>query len=306
MTQRNEATLARLRKTLLEIRPSSGDTVSPIPGLNFSRHDSDERLYCKGEGPVLALIVNGHKSTRFGDIEHTYHAGQMLLAGANIPSVFHANGATPASPLLCVAVKLDRAILMELANKFLQPSSTPSSCEACLTFTPPEDLLEDVTRLVELVRNPALAEVRAPLIYRDIHCLLMTSPTAEHLLPLLTERAPASSVVRAIDWLRNNFDRPFTVEELARQNGMSVSNFHRQFKTVTGMSPLQYQKQLRLFEAQHLMLNNRVQVAEAAYAVGYESPTQFVREYKRQFGLPPMKDIRSRRCLICETCEQAA
>lgn len=306
MTTRSEAILARLRETLLEIRPAPGDSTSTIPGLNFSRHDSDERLYCKGEGPLIALIVNGKKSTRFGEVEHTYHTGQMLLAGANVPSVFHANDATPDSPLLCVSVKLDRAILTELARKFLQPGSVPTSCEACFTFTPSEDLLEDVTRLVELVRDPTLAEVRAPLIYRDLHCLLMSGPTLEHLLPLLTERAPASSVVRAIDWLRTNFDRPFTVEELARQNGMSVSNFHRQFKTVTGMSPLQYQKQLRLIEAQHMMLNNRVQVAEAAYAVGYESPTQFVREYKRQFGLPPMKDIRSRRCLICESVEQAA
>lgn len=286
--------------------PVPGGNTTSIPGLALSRRENDERLCCKGDGPVLALIVSGSKSTRIGEVEHVYRAGEMLLAGANLPSAFHANGATPAAPLLCVSLKLDRGILTDLAETLRRSRSRPLSRTACFTFTPQEDLLEDMTRLVELLGDPDAAAIRAPLVIRDIHCLLMLGAAADHLLPLITEQAPASSIVRAIQWLRDNFDRPFTVEGLARMNGMSVSSFHRQFKTVTGTSPLQFQKQLRLFEAQHILLERRVQVAEAAYAVGYESPTQFVREYKRQFGQPPMRDVRDRRCRLNEGFQQQA
>ena len=137
--------------------------------------------------------------------------------------------------------------------------------------------------------------MRAPLVIRDLHYLLLTGATAPRLLPLLRDAAPAGAIVRAVSWLRANFATSIAIEELARMHNMSTSNFHRQFKSLTGMSPLQFQKQIRLFEAQRMMLAQHAQVAEAAYAVGYESPTQFVREYKRQFGDSPLRDVRRRR-----------
>lgn len=132
--------------------------------------------------------------------------------------------------------------------------------------------------------------MRAPLVIRDLHYLLLTGATAPRLLPLLRDAAPAGA-----SWLRANFATSIAIEELARMHNMSTSNFHRQFKGLTGMSPLQFQKQIRPFEAQRMMLAQHAQVAEAAYAVGYESPTQFVREYKRQFGDSPLRDVRRRR-----------
>lgn len=206
--------------------------------------------------------------------------------------------ASPEEPFLSVSLALDRATLIELAEHLPQTDQKENAelpPEAIFVFEPTEDLLFDFERLIKLLKTPELAPLRAPCIIRDIHSLLLAGPTAARLLPLLRESAPANTVVRAIGWLRRNFDKPISIEALAKLHGMSTSNFHRQFKAVAGMSPLQFQKQIRLCEAQHLMLAERAQVSAAAYAVGYESPTQFVRDYKRLFGDSPLRDVRKRR-----------
>ena len=228
----------------------------------------------------------------------SYGAGEGLLCGAALPSTFRAMHASPEEPFLSVSLALDRATLIELAEHLPQTDQKENAelpPEAIFVFEPTEDLLFDFERLIKLLKTPELAPLRAPCIIRDIHSLLLAGPTAARLLPLLRESAPANTVVRAIGWLRRNFDKPISIEALAKLHGMSTSNFHRQFKAVAGMSPLQFQKQIRLCEAQHLMLAERAQVSAAAYAVGYESPTQFVRDYKRLFGDSPLRDVRKRR-----------
>lgn len=314
--------LARIRSAVMALNPPAGYSETPVAGLALSRHASaGEQCCCPGE-PGVTLILSGVKVSQVGASVLRFRAGEALLAGAAVPTVYSFEGVSESAPFLSMALRLDRALLAEIAEALpaRRPASGPErpngpgrtgkavqaarpcscdpdecACEALLTLQPGRELLEDFARLAAILRDPAQTAFRAPLLVRDIHYLLLAGPAGPRLRELLSESAPAGSIVRAVGWLRAHFAKPVAIEELARSFGMSVSSFHRQFKAVTGMSPLQYQKQLRLIEAQRLMLSSRTQVAEAAYAVGYESPTQFVREYKRQFGLPPLRDIRERR-----------
>lgn len=290
--------LTEMRRDLLAADPPQGVSESAVPGLYIYRYEAERPLTCSCGSLAVSIILSGRKSVTIGATELTYSTGEGLLSGAAVPSSFRAIGATAEEPFLAVGADLDRSVLLELAQS-LPASNRPASTssEAIFVFEPDTDLLVDIHRLIRLLKTPELIALRAPAILRDLHSLVLSSAAAPRLLPLLQESAPACTVVRAISWLRENYRKPIVIEELARMHGMSVSNFHRQFKAVTGLSPLQFQKQIRLYEAQHLMLSRRAQVSEAAYAVGYESPTQFVREYKRLFGDSPLRDVRRRRAL---------
>lgn len=292
----SELHLETLRRdlTALELPPGVGETA--VPGLITYRYERELPLSCSAGLLSLSLIVSGRKSVLIGAREIVYGAGEALLSGAAVPSAYRPLGATPEHPFLAVVLRLDRSILLEMAAKLpVRPPCSADSGDAVFVFRPEEDLLVDLRRLVRLLQTPELIALRAPAIIRDIHALVLSGPAAGGLLPLLEESAPACTVVRAIDWLQTHYRESVSIEDLARAHNMSTSNFHRRFKAVTGLSPLQYQKQIRLAEAQRLLLSNRARVAEAAYAVGYESPTQFVREYKRRFGDSPMRDVRRRR-----------
>ncbi|MDO5531362.1 AraC family transcriptional regulator [Sutterella sp.] len=294
----------------LDVPHGTGDTA--IPGFHTYRYEQEMPLSCSTGDLACSLILSGEKSVSMGAREIVYHTGESLLCGASVPNVYRALGVSKENPFLSFALILDRSLLMELAEGLPMPAGEAAAPEAVTVFHANDDLLEDFERLLKLLANPEQIPVRAPLVIRDIHYLLLTGPTGASLMPLLRDAAPAGAIIRAVSWLKKNFRSSFTIEELARMHNMSTSNFHRQFKLVTGMTPLQFQKQLRLFEAQRLMLDTGGQVAEAAYAVGYESSTQFVREYKRQFGESPLRDIRRRRLafasLPCaESCpDQAA
>ena len=282
--------LADMRRELMSANPPLGVSTTPAEGFRTHRFESEVPLSCSTGEIAVSFILSGVKTVTVG--------GRFFSYGAALPSTFRAMHASPEEPFLSVSLALDRATLIELAEHLPQTDQKENAelpPEAIFVFEPTEDLLFDFERLIKLLKTPELAPLRAPCIIRDIHSLLLAGPTAARLLPLLRESAPANTVVRAIGWLRRNFDKPISIEALAKLHGMSTSNFHRQFKAVAGMSPLQFQKQIRLCEAQHLMLAERAQVSAAAYAVGYESPTQFVRDYKRLFGDSPLRDVRKRR-----------
>lgn len=290
--------LADMRRELMSANPPLGVSTTPAEGFRTHRFESEVPLSCSTGEIAVSFILSGVKTVTVGGRFFSYGAAEGLLCGAALPSTFRAMHASPEEPFLSVSLALDRATLIELAEHLPQTDQKENAelpPEAIFVFEPTEDLLFDFERLIKLLKTPELAPLRAPCIIRDIHSLLLAGPTAARLLPLLRESAPANTVVRAIGWLRRNFDKPISIEALAKLHGMSTSNFHRQFKAVAGMSPLQFQKQIRLCEAQHLMLAERAQVSAAAYAVGYESPTQFVRDYKRLFGDSPLRDVRKRR-----------
>ena len=157
------------------------------------------------------------------------------------------------------------------------------------------DILAMFLRLLELLEKPEQIRIRAPMMLRELHYLLLVSPHGDLLRRLNTPGTRNNQVVQAVNWIRRNYRMPLRIETLARQVNMSTANLHRRFKLLTGLSPLQYQKQLRLHEARRLMLFENERVSDAAFTVGYESVTQFNREYKRIFGEPPLRDMNRRR-----------
>ena len=292
ITQINGALRELLRCRLL----APGNLATLIEGLQLIRRDGEECGERCFERPLAALVVQGSKHSVFGDREYAYGENQCLVAGVDMPSQFNAVAATPEKPFLSLCLYLDQRTVSELCVEMAR-EGVPDSVECCgvAVADAGADLLGCMLRLVELLDKPEQIPFRAPLILRELHYLLLTGPTGGVLRKLNTLGTHNNQVVQAISWLKKNLEKPFRVEELARRVHMSTSSLHRHFKAVTGFSPLQYHKQLRLYEAQRLMLTENERAASAALAVGYESVTQFSREYKRFFGDSLRRDTMRRR-----------
>jgi len=199
--------------------------------------------------------------------------------------------ASPSHPYLGVHLSLDPAVVGELVAEGINapPLGAP---ERGMALSPVEPLLLDaITRLVTLLDSPQDIAPLAPLVLREITYRILTGPQGLRLRQIASAGAPAYRIARAIRWLKDHFTEPLRIESLAKQVRMSPSAFHLHFKNVTAMSPLQYQKRLRLQEARRLLLGEGIDAAEAAFRVGYESPSQFSREYRRMFGTPPRQDV---------------
>lgn len=306
-----------MRSVLGRVQTAKGVNRTALPQLVTYRYENEGPLDCSTGALGCSIILSGEKEVTIGSTRIVYHAGEALLSGAELPCSFRAVGASPEHPFLAVWAALDRSLLMEFAEAL--PPARPAqparqlcaadpnaACSACNVFHPDLEVLCDFTRLVKLLESPEQIAVRAPLVLRDLHYLLLAGPTRQWLLPLLSSTAPQGAIVKAVSWLRTHYTESIAIEDLARMHAMSTSNFHRHFKNVTGMTPLQFQKQIRLIEAQRLMLSENAQVAEAAYAVGYESATQFVREYKRRFGESPMRDVKRRRTAFADLGRSSA
>ncbi|HEX7914032.1 MAG TPA: AraC family transcriptional regulator [Paraburkholderia sp.] len=268
------------------------DWQTPIANLLLFRRESPTQLCsCKVE-PSLVLVVQGAKQLLIGDRAYAYDPEHFLINSLDIPASSQVLEASPQKPCFGLGIKLDlRAVAELIAQSGLQPPrqrvSDGSSALGILT----SDLLEPFTRLLALLDEPKAIPVLAPLVEREILYRLLTSDQAGRLWQIASVGSQGQRIARAIDWLRSNYSQPLHIEELATYVQMSTSNLHHYFRKLTAMSPLQYQKWLRLHEARHLMLNERLDAATAAFQVGYESPSQFSREYGRLFGAPPKRDI---------------
>lgn len=268
------------------------DWQTPIGSLLLFRRDSPTQpCSCKVE-PSLVIVVQGAKQLLVGDRAYAYDPEHFLINSLDIPASAQALEASAEKPCLGLGIKLDLRVVAELiAQSGLQPPRQKASegCSALGTLTP--DLLEPFTRLLALLDTPQAIPALAPLIEREIHYRLLTSDQAARLWQIVSVGSQGQRIARAIEWLRANYAQSLHIEELAAHVQMSTSNLHHHFRQLTAMSPLQYQKWLRLHEARHLMLNERLDAASASFRVGYESPSQFSREYTRLFGAPPKRDI---------------
>lgn len=242
--------------------------------------------------PIAALVVQGFKRSMIGNQEANYGERHCMVVGVDMPGVFHITHASPQEPFLSLSIRLDRHIIAQLITEM--PSIVTSQA------TPPnpvaisevgEELLEAFIRLVDLLNTPSRIPIFAPMILREIHFHLLSGSQGGCLRLFSTSGTQASQVAQAISWLRENYVQPLHIEELARRVNMAPSTFHRHFRQVTSLSPLQFQKRLRLYEAERLMLVEGKDASSAAILVGYESGSQFNREYKRQFGAPPRRDV---------------
>lgn len=269
--------------------PEDGMQDMPVPGLAVIRYAAPTDRVPVLHQPAVCIIAQGAKVVMLGEETYRYDSASHLVVSVDLPLTGQVVEASPARPYLCVRIDLEPALLNELMLQQPPEPGGESSRGIHLSRTTPE-LADAATRLLGLLERPQDAAVLAPLIRREIHYRLLTGDQAGIVRQIGTPDSRLSQVNRAIAWIRANFARPFSIEAVARAAGMSASALHQHFKAVTAMSPLQYQKQIRLQEARRLMLGEGRDAQAAGFQVGYESPSQFSREYARLFGAPPARD----------------
>ena len=266
-----------------------------LPGFFLARSSRPSESLSTVYAPAFCFIAQGRKRALLGEEVFRYDPGHYLLFTVDLPLIFQIEEATPDEPYLGLRLDLDpslvASVLMESGIKFKKGNA---SAKAMDVHSIDPNLLDAVVRLVRLAQEPESRNVLAPLIVKEIIYRLLAGGQGARLGHLLAS-GDTQRISRAIGHLREHFDEPLKIDDIARQFGMSVSGFHHHFKSVTAMSPLQFQKQIRLQEARRLMLGDDLDAASAAFRVGYEDPSYFSRDYKKLFGSPPQRDIVSLR-----------
>lgn len=287
-----EPLLGELARAISSWATRAGDFETPIAGLSFFRR---ERLagpaVCMVE-PSMVLIAQGAKQLWLGGEAYPYDTSRFLVTSLDLPANSEVTTASSEHPCLGLTLKLDLRVVAELIAHGSLPVSRDRAVGSGVgigSATPA--IVEPIGRLLKLLDDPESIPVVAPLILREIHYRLLRSDQAAKLRQIASVDGQGHRIAKAIDWLKLNYAIPLRVEELAARVQMSAPTFHQHFRQLTAMSPLQYQKWLRLNEAKRLMLNEHLDVSSAAFKVGYESPSQFSREYGRLFGVPPKRDI---------------
>jgi len=270
-------------------------TAQPLPGLHLYRHSLPlEQVYSVVE-PSVCVVAQGSKEFLLGESRYRYDPFHYLLVTVDLPYVGQVLEASKERPYLSLRLDLAPALVGEVMVEagHATHSSLRDSAEMRAISVSPVDrhLLDAMVRVARLLGTPDEARVLLPLLSREIIYRLLVGEQGARLRLLAILGGYSPSIARAIERLRHDFDQPLRIESLAREVGMSVSVFHHHFKTVTALSPLQFQKRLRLVEARRLMLGDDLDAASAAYRVGYHDASHFNREYKSLFGVPPMRDV---------------
>ncbi len=287
---RVQASRDELAERIARAVPDDG-VVEPLPGLRLRRVSEPTELGHGMSSTAFCVTTQGSKETWLGDAFYRYDPAHYLVATAALPVASRITEASPERPFLNLLLRLDPALVGSVMVEAGYPAPRNRSAVRAIDVSPLDaSLLDAVVRLVRLLGAPADARVLAPLVTREIVYRLLMSEQGDRLRHLAAVGGPGQRIGHAVDRLRREFDRQLRVEDLARDLGMSVSGFHHHFKQVTAMSPLQFQKQLRLQEARRLMLGEGLDAAGAGYRVGYHDSSHFTREYKRLFGTPPMRD----------------
>ncbi len=251
--------------------------------------------------PSLCVVFKGEKEILFGETTLNYREMECLVVSVEVPAIGRMVDASPEHPYLGLTIEFDTAILRDVLQQLSDPPVPNSKLSACVFVGRVDEPLADcLTRLVRLMSNSAAIPVLFPAIMRELYYWLLNGPYGGELAKLAVPETHAERVARAINHIRDHFSQPLRVEQLADVAGMSPSSFHTHFKAMTSMTPVQYQKQLRLLEARRLMLSDAANVSEAAYQVGYESASQFSREYTRSFGTAPKRDVLNFRALMAQ------
>ncbi|MGJ4939814.1 AraC family transcriptional regulator [Bradyrhizobium sp. HKCCYLS1011] len=279
---------ALLRYT--EKQPGKSPYMTPILAILRSDHPNPPAHMISR--PAMCIVAQGAKWATFGDQKLEYRAGQALVVGVETPSIGRVVEASPGTPCLVLAFELDLAIIRSVAEGLDAPPQLTGEPGCGVFVTDFQGPLADCAlRLVRLLDTPQAIPTLYPVIMREICYWLLTGPHGGDIARLTLINSPSQRVISAVHSLRGRFRDTVRIEELAAVAQLSPSAFHRQFKALTSLTPLQYQKQLRLLEARRLMVSRGVNVETACFEVGYESPSQFSREYARMFGAPPKRDV---------------
>jgi AraC-like DNA-binding protein len=269
-----------------------GALVTPIEGLFLMRSTCERLPHHVMYKPALCITVQGAKQVLFGDKLFDYGEMQALAVGVELPGVGRVTRASKHEPYLGIVLQLDLGILREVTAQ-LSPPPKPNGSARMGVFSMNVDgaLAECIGRMIQVLETPQALPILFPAIMREISYWLLTGESAGEICKLAAPNGRTQRIAEAICLLRGDIARPVRIGQLADTAQMSPSSFYQHFKFLTSMTPIQYQKQLRLLEARRLMIENGVNVTGAAYRVGYESISQFSREYARMFGTPPKRDI---------------
>jgi len=292
-TSARESDLAKLAGLIRAYAPHDGGFPLRIPGLHLSRYSRISPACTHGLTlPCLSMIAQGAKAVTVGQEVYEYDSSRMLVYSVALPVAAQIARASAATPYLALRLDLEPQKIAELVLKVF-PHGVPPVAERKAVYITPLDgnVVSAAIRLMETLAQPADAELIGPLVVDEILIRLLRSPIGVRVAQMGFAESSVHRIAKAISWLRANFSQPMKVEELAGQVHMSVSSFHEHFKSVTSMSPLHYQKVLRLQEARRLMLAAVMDASAASQQVGYLSASQFSREYSRFFGCAPTKDI---------------
>ena len=285
---------AGLASAIANFAHTDGDYATVIPALSLHRRKGPtEPLHCI-YGLGLGVVAQGHKQVLLRGEVIDYGPGQSMLTTIDLPVISHVTRATVHEPFLGLMLTLDSRQVVQMAAE-MQLSQSKNAYQPISIETLDESLLDALVRLVELLDDPGLVARLAPLIQQEVIVRLLAGPHGPQLQHLAAHGSPSQNIARSVAWLKQNFKRALQVDNLAARAHMSPSTFRQHFRAITGTSPLQYQKQLRLQEARQLMLSQNIDAGNAGGLVGYESASQFSREYSRLFGAPPQQDIRRMR-----------
>jgi AraC-like DNA-binding protein len=300
LDERSRSAAHELGNLIEQFAGSDGVHATPIPRVFLLRSSHPtEQLHGVHE-PALCLVAQGRKRVMVGQSVFLYDRDKYLIVSVDVPIVGQILEASPEAPYLCLRIDLDPAVIGALMLEAQGPeakvpgakgaeSNAPGPSLSLSSVTP--ELLDAAIRLVRLLAAPRDIPILAPLAEREILYRLLLGDQAPKLRQIAFAESKLQQVNRAISWIKRNYREPFSIDAVAAEARMSSSTLHEHFKAMTSMSPLQYQKQLRLQEARRLILSKSLDAATASHSVGYESPSQFSREYKRTFGAPPAQDI---------------
>lgn len=287
-----EVALEALGKSIARWTDKGDQPVTAIPGLSLYRRYEPTQPTSIMYEPRICMIAQGAKRVLLGDDTFVCDEHHFLIASVDLPTVVQIIKASREKPYLGLVLKLDQREMSQLmADSNLPPPRSQQSSRGMAVGEVTLPLLNGFQRLIDLLAEPKDIPILAPIIQREIVYRLLVGDQGARLRQIASVGSQSQQIARAIDWLKDNFTRPLRIDDLATQVNMSTSTFHHHFRALTAMSPLQYQKWLRLNEARRSMLTDHLDAATAAFQVGYESPSQFSREYGRLFGAPPLRDI---------------
>jgi AraC-like DNA-binding protein len=284
-----------LARKMVEHLPAVGEKKTAIPGLSLHRRTAPVPCIATTYEPSLAVFVQGRKRVTMGGTTYLCDESTFLLTSVDVPVVSQIF-ASEEAPYLALRLALEIALVREIiSGEDLPEPAVPSQTRGIAVGKTTAELLSACSRLLDILSTPEDIPFLGALIQREIVYRLLRGPQGERLRAIATLGDQSHRTAKAIAWLRSNYTKPLRVEQLAEIARMGMSTLHHHFRALTAMSPLQYQKQLRLVAARERMLTEGLDAARAAFEVGYESPSQFNREYKRFFGQPPVRDIKARR-----------
>ncbi len=298
--QEQSSRLAELRSELvrkvMRQLPAAGEKRTAVPSLSMYRRAAPTPCNPATYEPSLSVFLQGRKRVNMGGTTYLCDESTFLLTSVDVPVISQIVAASEQVPLLSLRLALEMPLVREIISREDLPEPAASSqARGIAVGKTTSELLSACSRLVDLLDTPEDIPFLSKTIEREIIYRLLRGPQGERLRAIATSGDQSHRTAKAITWLKANYDKPLSVQELAEMARMGTSTFHHHFRALTSMSPLQYQKQLRLRAARDRMLNDRLDAASAAFEVGYESASQFSREYRRFFGQPPMTDVKAHR-----------